>query len=69
MYHSSRYDILVCVEGGITVIILTNAFLKNNSCVQLYNEEIRDLLLPGNSSGSGPGLDLREDPIRGPMVP
>jgi len=35
---------------------------------QLYNEEIRDLLNPGASSGSGPGLDLREDPTRGPVV-
>ena len=35
------------------------------SFIELYNEEIRDLLNPGSVSGSGPGLDLREDPVRG----
>ncbi len=38
------------------------------SFIELYNEEIRDLLNPGSVSGSGPGLDLREDPVRGPQV-
>jgi kinesin family protein 18/19 len=38
------------------------------SFIELYNEEIRDLLNPGAVSGSGPGLDLREDPVRGPQV-
>jgi len=40
----------------------------NVSFIEVYNEEIRDLLSPGNSSGSGPGLDLREDPLKGPQV-
>mmetsp|Transcript_32712 Transcript_32712/g.86435 ORF Transcript_32712/g.86435 Transcript_32712/m.86435 type:complete len:467 (-) Transcript_32712:134-1534(-) len=61
-------------EPGVIGMTLTELFNRNPkfefyvSFIELYNEEIRDLLNPGSRSGSGPGLDLREDPLRGPQV-
>jgi len=66
-------------EPGIAALTLRDLFTLAGerrcthrvlvSFVEVYNENIRDLLLSRAGGGSGgPYLDLREDPIRGPVV-
>ena len=66
-------------ETGVIQLTLAKLFKERRdnsrvtvSFVELYNEEIHDLLINeerkyGNHNGVG-GLDLREDPVKGPMI-
>ena len=66
-------------DSGVIQMALAKLFNEQKehtrvtvSFVELYNEEIHDLLIDeerryGNHNGVG-GLDLREDPIKGPCI-
>jgi len=70
-------------EPGIMVRVMQDLFTYSNSVgkqqrenfkvtvsfLEVYNENIRDLLVAGSKAGEAEEfLDLREDPIKGPVV-